>query len=380
MLPAIESSTQALLLPALLGAVGVLYLMFQRRAGAAEVAALAPAPPASPSGQAMRSTFEASPEGILTVEPDGRIRSANAAAERLLGYERGELAGLEAEKVAPGLLAETAPHGIWERATILNRDGARSQRKISWFRRTGVSGAPTIVFVQQTAAEEPPQRRPRPEAGPAELDPHSLSLLENEILLVTGLGEVALANLPEADPLRADIEQLTRAAARAALLCREATAAAVRPEPAAVPLNDFIVGFERRMRATLEPGTDVTVRPDSTAGAATADPALLEQALLSLILHNLPSVPEPRVIRLSSAFGRIEVSLETRGLANPAWRRSWAERPLPRAAAWLAMQGAMVEQEIAESGGGHRFRIHLQAIAKLAPRQQQVAFKKAGAA
>ena len=333
------------------------------------------APPESlPAGQTMRTAIEASAEGILMVEPEGRIRSANVAAERLLGYARGELAGLEAEKVAPGLMSAQEPHGTWERGIVKNREGVENHRRISWFRRTGVSGAPTVVFVAPVRSSigiRPSQPTPpfAPQPAP-EFDAASLHQLENEILLINGYGEVTLANLPPEDPMRADIEQLTRAAARASLLCREATA----PPPAQVDLsplrlNNFITGFERHLRATLEPGVEVLVRADALAGAVSANAGLLEQALLSLLMHALPSVREPRLIRLSTMPGRIEVSVHTRGAVNLGWRRTFEERRLPRAAAWLAAQGAMLEQEVAEGGGGigHRFRIRPIPVAQAVP-------------
>ncbi len=359
---------------------GLFYLIWRRWEAGVVMPSVTPvpfvdAPPETlPVGQTMRTAIEASAEGILMVEPEGRIRSANVAAERLLGFARGELAGLEAEKVAPGLMSVQEPHGTWERGVVKNREGLENQRRISWFRRTGVSGAPTVVFVApvRSAISIRPSQTTQPfapEAAP-EFDAASLHQLENEILLINGYGEVALANLPPEDPMRADIEQLTRAAARASLLCREASA----PPPAQVNLsplrlNNFITGFERHLRETLEPGVEVLVRADALAGTVSANAALLEQALLSLLMHALPSVREPRLIRLSTMPGRIEASVNTRGAVNLGWRRTFEERRLPRAAAWLAAQGAMLEQEVAEGGGsiGHRFRIRPIPVAQPAP-------------
>ncbi len=361
-----------------LSAGGLFYLASRRWEAGVVLAPPAPLPldsasPESPlAGQTMRTAIEASADGILMVEPEGRIRSANVAAERLLGYARGELAGLEAEKVAPGLMAVREPQGTWERGTVWNREGVATERRISWFRRTGVSGAPTVVFVapvrsaisiRSTLTTQPFAPEPAPE-----FDAASLHQLENEILLINGYGEVALANLPPEDPMRADIEQLTRAAARASLLCREASA----PPPAQVNLsplrlNNFITGFERHLRETLEPGVEVLVRADALAGTVSANAALLEQALLSLLMHALPSVREPRLIRLSTMPGRIEASVHTRGAVNLGWRRTFEERRLPRAAAWLAAQGAMLEQEVADDGGGHRFRIRPIPVAQAVP-------------
>jgi hypothetical protein len=256
-------------------------------------------------------------EGVLIVAAEGRIRSANAAAERLLGYGRGELSGLDADKVLDG------------------------QHHVTWSRRK------SVVLVQQR--EEPMPQQPPPVAAAAELDSESISLLENELLLVNGLAGVALASLASDDPAREDIEQLTRAAARAAILCREA--APVKPASLdVVPLGPFLDGVASRLRAMVDAEVRVTLH---ATGTVLANAPLLEQALLSLVLHALPAA----TVELSTARGgRIEAMI---GDPAQGWRRVLGERKLPRAAAWLAAQGAMLEEDIADGGTGHRFRIHL---------------------
>src|SRR3954470_873651 len=49
----------------------------------------------------IRSLFEASLDGILAVNQDGRIVLANAEAERLFDYRPGELVGLSVEWLVP---------------------------------------------------------------------------------------------------------------------------------------------------------------------------------------------------------------------------------------------------------------------------------------
>lgn len=58
----------------------------------------------SAAGQVLgyRDLFEASPDGIVVVDGEGRIRDANRALVELFGYERGELLGQEVEMLVPG--------------------------------------------------------------------------------------------------------------------------------------------------------------------------------------------------------------------------------------------------------------------------------------
>jgi len=304
--------------------------------------------------------MEAASEGILIVEADGRIRSANAAAERILGFARSQLVGLEAAQVVPGVLASPESCGVLERVAVKNLEGAEAECHVSWFRRRGVADAPTIVFLQSA----PPLAAPEPASscaaqGPVELDAEAFARLENEILQVTGFGEIALAQLPSESEARIDLERLTRAAARAALLCRQAAPVAPRMAGAPLGLNAFIGEFEQRLLALLEPGTDLMVRTDGTAGSVAADSGLLEQSLLSLVLQGLESVPEPRLIRLTTSPGRIEVTLGLRGAPNPGWRRVLGDLHATKVVRWLAAQGATLEQDVADNRSGLRFRIHL---------------------
>ena len=310
--------------------------------------------------------METSSEGILIVEPEGIIRSANAAAERILGFEKGGLAGMEAARITPSLTASTDSYGVLEQITVKNEEGVENLCQVSWFRRKGTANAPTVVFVQSAPTVEMaggaiPKRRPARASAPnpIDLDADSLGRLEEEILLVAGFGEMALAGLPLDSPARQDLEQLTRAAARAVVLCREA--APVRMGLAAQPvrLNAFMADFEQRLLALLEPGVDLMVRTDVAAGSVAVDAVLLEQALLSLTLRAMSLAPEAKLIRLATAPGRIEAAVQIRGGSSPGWRRVLGDQNLPRAAAWLAGQGATLEQDIADDDGGFRFRIHL---------------------
>lgn len=53
-----------------------------------------------------RQLFEASPDGLLEVAPDGSVLLANPEAERIFGYDNGELIGLGVESLLPRELRE----------------------------------------------------------------------------------------------------------------------------------------------------------------------------------------------------------------------------------------------------------------------------------
>lgn len=48
-----------------------------------------------------RALFESAPDGIIVVDPSGRIRDANPAAEQMFGYARHELEGKTVETLVP---------------------------------------------------------------------------------------------------------------------------------------------------------------------------------------------------------------------------------------------------------------------------------------
>ena len=57
----------------------------------------------------VRAVLEASPEAMLVLNRDGRIRYANQLCAASFGYTREELAGMQAARLAPGLQGGTAP-------------------------------------------------------------------------------------------------------------------------------------------------------------------------------------------------------------------------------------------------------------------------------
>ena len=69
----------------------------------------------------VRAVLEASPEAMLVLTPDGRIRYANALCASGFGYTSDELTGMQGTQLAPGMQDSGAPNRV---LTAWRRDGS----------------------------------------------------------------------------------------------------------------------------------------------------------------------------------------------------------------------------------------------------------------
>jgi PAS domain S-box-containing protein/putative nucleotidyltransferase with HDIG domain len=93
----------------------------------------------------LRAVVDTAPDGILTLDDQGVLTSANPAAERLFGYSMYDLVGMSADRILPGLVARmvlpAAPASVGETPPVphpaiggygLRADGTRFPLEINY--------------------------------------------------------------------------------------------------------------------------------------------------------------------------------------------------------------------------------------------------------
>jgi two-component system sensor histidine kinase/response regulator len=78
--------------------------------------------------QRIRAVLEASPEAMLVVSDEGRIRYANALCARSFGYPLAELTDMQATQLAPGMQQLGAPNRV---VTAYRRDGSKFPAEVN---------------------------------------------------------------------------------------------------------------------------------------------------------------------------------------------------------------------------------------------------------
>jgi two-component system cell cycle sensor histidine kinase/response regulator CckA len=116
------------------------------------------------------------------------------------------------------------------------------------------------------------------------------------------LGNLALVQVPDADPNRPLVAAAEQAAARAADLTRKLLGFARRIQLVPGPVHpaeafDEVVGLLRR---TLDPRIRIEVEVAPNCGPVLADPTLLNQALLNLCLNARDAMPEGGTLVLAA--------------------------------------------------------------------------------
>jgi two-component system cell cycle sensor histidine kinase/response regulator CckA len=113
-----------------------------------------------------------------------------------------------------------------------------------------------------------------------------------------------LAEAPNLDAIqREDVEEIRRAAARAASLTRQLLAFSRKQvlTPRVVDLNEVVRSMEPMLRRLIGEDILVQIVPQEELGRITADSGQLEQILLNLALNSRDAMPEGGVLQIETA-------------------------------------------------------------------------------
>jgi PAS domain S-box-containing protein len=309
--------------------------------------------------QGFRRLFEAAPDATLAIARDQTVVIANAQAEALLGYPRGELAGQRVEALMPAAAItieaahradyfadpEPRPMGADLELPALRSDGSEFPAEISL---SGLSadGQPLIIATirditerlavqaerERLRAEAESQRARRRLQQAQKLESlgqlvggvaHDFNNLINIITGYTNLSTDQLTSLAEhdrrLDAILSDIRQVHEAAGQAARLTRQLLTFArhdlVKPE--VLDLGDIVTGAGQLLRRTL--GEHIDLEATSVPGlwAVQADRGQLDQVLVNLAINARDAMP--RGGKLSIQTDNIEADI-TYAEARPGLR------------------------------------------------------------
>ena len=126
----------------------------------------------------------------------------------------------------------------------------------------------------------------------------------NNILgVITGYGELMGRQLDDGHPARPRLEQMLKAAERAAALTRQLLAFSRKQvtQPRILDLNVVTSDLEKMLRRVIGEDVELEVRPGKGLGAVKADPTQVEQVVMNLVVNARDAMPKGGMLTLELA-------------------------------------------------------------------------------
>jgi signal transduction histidine kinase len=116
----------------------------------------------------------------------------------------------------------------------------------------------------------------------------------NVLTAIFGYADLLLDNFAAGDPRRGDVEEIKRAANRAAALTRQLLAFSRKQvmQPRRLNLNDVILNIQKLLAKLLGDEIELRVETDPLLGDVKADPGQIEQVLMNLAANARDAMPE----------------------------------------------------------------------------------------
>jgi PAS domain S-box-containing protein len=290
--------------------------------------------------------LEAAPDAMVCVAADGRIALINAQAERLFGYLREELVGQQVEVLVPdlkrgmhpghgaGYVAGPGPRPMGAGVALAGRrrDGSTFPAEISLSAIEAEEGILITAAVRDATerlAGQAEQERLRTEAERVGMERQlqqsqrleSLGQLAggvahdfNNLLGVISSYAAFVAEEAERqggaawESVRADIEQVMRAADRAAGLTHQLLSFARREvvQPQVLDLNETVASVEQLLRRTLGEHVELMTVPASDLCLVLADPGQIEQVVVNLAVNARDAMPGGGKLTIETANTEVD--------------------------------------------------------------------------
>ena len=258
--------------------------------------------------QRFRALVEQSWDAVALFGADGTILYGSPATTRILGYDLAEFVGRNAfEFIHPDDRAQIMerlgevmahPQGrVSVAARVLHKNG-------SWRHLEGIFtnllDDPSVRAVvnnyrdatERRSLEEQVIQAQKMEAV-GRLAGGVAHDFNNILTAITGYTDLLLADLPPDDPRREDVDEIHRAAQRAAALTQQLLAFSRRQvlQPKVLDLNALVTDIGRLLKRLL--GEDVTLSTvlDPTTAHIRADPNQIQQVIMNLAVNARDAMP-----------------------------------------------------------------------------------------
>src|SRR6185503_15121801 len=261
---------------------------------------------------------------IAYLDREERYRFVNRAFEETFGRAREKTLGRKlADVVGPTVYAGIADriqaafagNAVSFESEDLDACGAMRYLTVSYLPHRDESGA--VVGVYALLADDT-ERRQLEEQLRQSQKMEAIGRLaggvahdfNNLLTIVTVHCEMLLSQLPDASPVRADIEEIQQAGRRAASLTRQLLAFSRRQVLTleVFGLNDVVNETQRMFRRLIGEDIGFVMQLDEQAPPVRADRAQLTQVILNLVVNARDAMPQGGELRISTGRSRIDAA------------------------------------------------------------------------
>ena len=269
-----------------------------------------------------RRLFERNLAGVFRSTLDGRILDCNEALAHIFGYERPEeLMG----RPAADLYIDPAQRGVFldriraERTligfetTLRKKDGSPVsilENVTLLGPETGESGTleGTMIDITERKRLEEQFRQAQKMEAIGRLAGGVAHDFNNILTAILGYSDLLGASLSASNPLREEVEEIRKAAERAAALTRQLLAFGRRQVLIleVLDLNLLVREMERMLRRVIGEDIEIRTRYDPELGRVRADRGQLEQVLINLIINARDAMPSGGTITIETGNAELD--------------------------------------------------------------------------
>jgi two-component system cell cycle sensor histidine kinase/response regulator CckA len=262
----------------------------------------------------LRTTLSSVADAVVVTDHRSRVLMLNQAAQNLTGWTQEEAegkavlrvlglvdieSGEPAEDPVPLAILKDAPMPLDRTWQLISRTGfqMRIEGTAAPVKASGIAVGTVLTFRDVSARlwEEKQLRQAQKvdAAGrmAARVSNEYTSLLAN----IRTQSEQLLRQFGEYSPARQSIEEIQESAAAAEALTRRLTRFGTRQatdQPEFLSVNAMLRRMSKLIESVAGSRVQVSIRPSPATGKVRADPAQLEQAIMSLVLHACALMPE----------------------------------------------------------------------------------------
>jgi PAS domain S-box-containing protein len=288
------------------------------------------------SDRRFRTLIEQAADGIFSSDGEGRLTDANSRGCDMLGLDRDAVLGLELSG-----LVESRDR---DRVRSLVRDLTPGEAVISsWHVQRAGGGAafPAEVSIKrlddgrlQAFVRDVTERLALEEQLSQSQKMEAVGVLaggiahdfNNLLTAIIGHSDFALMRLPRDSKVKTDIEEVSKAAGRAADLTRKLLAFARKQlvEPKLLSMLDLAQNLENMLKRVLGEHIELTIQSEGEPWKVKVDPVQLEQVILNIAINARDAMPHG---------GRLEIECR-----NVYWSGDGTHDASPGAYATLALK------------------------------------------